>query len=380
MQEALARMIEISDDPRKFVVDCKQKNNKKVIGCMPMAFPKEIIDAAGMLPVNFWSSGIPISEGNRYTPTTHCGFSRSFVDDQVRGVNDFMDGMVFYDTCLVSRGMAFAARTHNSPACYEFVHLSPQNTPAARDYTISRLQDFKANLEKFGGQEITTESLKRSISVFNENRELLEKLYQLRREKPGILKAKEMVAVVHAGMLMPKEDHNELLKTLLKELEAKQDTPQGRAKVILSGYFCHRPRIDVLDLLDEAGGIVVDDDLYYGTRYFANPVDTTKEPIEALVDRFMQTTPPDPTRVNAHGTLTDWGDYLASIVKRSQAQGVIHMLTKFCPPHQAWLPDTKRTLAAAGIRDLELEIEYESVNLAPIRTRLEMFIETIANR
>ncbi len=380
MSEALARMIEASEDPRKFVVEWKKKNNKKVIGTMPMAFPQELVHAAGVLPVVLWSSGIPINDGNRYTPTYHCGISRSFVDDQVRGANDFMDGIVFYDTCLVSRGMLNAAQVHNPAAFVEWVHLAPHNSAAAIDFTLESLQNFKTNLEKFTGHEITTEALRNSISVYNENRELLGKLYQLRRKKPGILKAREMLAVVHSSMFMLKEEHNQLMVKLLKDLKTKQPAGEGRAKVVLSGHFCHRPRTDVLDLLEDAGGIVVDDDLFCGTRYFTNQVDTTKEPLLALIDRYMQVSPPDPTRMNNDGKIDDWGNYLADMVKKSHAQGVIHLITKFCPPHQEWWPDTKRTLNAAGIHDLMLEVEYESANLAPMRTRLETFIETIANR
>jgi len=145
----------------------------------------------------------------------------------------------------------------------------------------------------------------------------------------------------------------------------------------LSGHFCHSPRFDILDIIEDLGGIVVDDDLYTGSRYFANDVEEGMEPLAALLARYMKDFPPDPTKVNTKGEWTDWGDFIVEVVKGSSAEGVISLMVKFCPPHQEWYPCVKRVLDREGIRELLLQTEHEAVSLAPIKTRIEAFIESI---
>ena len=56
---------------------------------------------------------------------------------------------------------------------------------------VDNLARLKESLERFNG-EIRPEDLRRSVLVYNENRGLLRRLYQLRRRAPGLLKAKEV--------------------------------------------------------------------------------------------------------------------------------------------------------------------------------------------
>lgn len=378
MNGSLEQFLLATENPYRYVAEWKQKNHKKVVGLHPMSIPEEMVHAAGVLPAVIWCSSDPITLGQAYAPTYHCGFTRSFIDDMVRGTLGFMDGMIFHDTCLVARGSHLAATRHNPPRYLKYIHLPPSiRGSVARDLFADTLEDLKASLEELTGERITEQSLWRSIQVYNENRSLLEKLYRLRRTKPGILKARETVAIVHSSMLMPKEEHNDLLKRLISELEKKAAPANKRVKLVLSGHFCYPPRADILDMIDELGGVVVDDEIFCGSRYFANPVKEAGNPISALFDRYSQKTPPDPTKVDTEGKWTDWGDSITGVVRRSGAQGVISLMVKFCPPHQEWHPDIKRVLSGAGVPELMLQTEREAVTLAPIRTRIEAFIESI---
>ena len=48
-------------------------------------------------------------------------------------------------------------------------------------FYVAQLKDLKGRIEKFTGHEITEESLKKSIDIYNENRRLVKKLYELKR-------------------------------------------------------------------------------------------------------------------------------------------------------------------------------------------------------
>ena len=70
-----------------------------------MHLPEELVHAAGMLPVMMWRSNELITLGHSRILPFNCGLSRSVVDDALKGKLDFMDGMVFYDTCLQPTGL-----------------------------------------------------------------------------------------------------------------------------------------------------------------------------------------------------------------------------------------------------------------------------------
>jgi benzoyl-CoA reductase subunit C len=379
VEELLNNFLRITADPYKGVKEWKEKNRKKVIGCFPMWIPEEIIHAAGMLPVVIWRGNEPVTEGHAHVPPYNCGLTRSFVDDAVRGKLSFMDGVVFYRMCLQEIGLRFTIAQHANPrpAYLEYLYLPPvfDKSPCLKDFLVEELERFKESLEKFGGEEITTDSLLNSIRIYNENHQLLRRLYQLRREKPGLVKAKEILAIVHSSMLMPKEEHSKMLKEILVELEkveAKAET-EGKIKVIPSGCFCQTPSTETLDLIEELG-MVVDDDMYIGSRYFATDAEVSDNPIQALADRYMKDEPVCPTKGEWY---KKWGDYLLDMVKRNHADGVISLLVKYCPPHLCWYPALREVLAGAGIPHIMVEVEHEVTSLEPVRTRLESFVEMV---
>ncbi|MDD5398873.1 MAG: 2-hydroxyacyl-CoA dehydratase family protein, partial [Dehalococcoidia bacterium] len=98
------------------------------------------------------------------------------------------------------------------------------------------------------------------------------------------------------------------------------------------------------------------------------------DPFEAIVKRQLTMPVPCPTRVDEAG---DWGDYLINTVKNSGAKGVIHMVVKYCQPHEMYYPYLVKRLASAGIPSLKLEIEHEVSSLASVKTRIQAFVETL---
>jgi len=374
MERILKKFFELTTNPYSSLAEWKEKNKKKIIGCYPMYLPEEIIHAAGMLPVVIWRSNEPVTMGHAHVAPFNCGLTRSFVDDAVKGKLSFLDGMVFYRMCLQAQSLPFIIERNARPSYVEYLYL-PALYPGAsiRDYLIEEFERLKKSLEEFSGQEITVRSLNQSISVYNRNRQLLAEVYALRREKPGLIKGREMQAIVNSSMLMPKEEHNQLLEELIPELKKRSPADQ-KVRMVIYGGLCQTVQPEVLDLIESLGMVIVDDDMYVGSRYFANEVEASEKPIESLANRYLKKLPPCPTKGDWE---TDWTDYVIEIVKRNKAQGVITMLVKFCPPHLCYYPDLKRKFAEHGIPEVLIELEHEVVSMEQTRTRLQSFIEII---
>jgi benzoyl-CoA reductase subunit C len=377
MEKVLSKITEVTSDPYAYVAELKERKGKKIIGCFPMHIPEEIIHAADMIPVVIWRSNESVTWGHAHVPPYDCGITRSFVDDAVRGKLNFMDGMVFHvRQCLQVGEFPLIIERNVKPAYMEILYLPPiyQGDPT-KSYLLKGLESFKASLEDFSGKKISDDNLKKSIEIYNENSSLLQKVYEIRRDRPGILKAKEVMQIVWSSMLMPKEDHNELLKELLREMEKKTvETKKERIKVIPVGCLCQTLQFDILDMIEDLGMIIPDDDLYVGSRYFANKVRLNGNPIEALADRYLIKTPLCPTKGvwDVH-----WGDEVIKKLRNNDAKGIISIRVKYCPPHTCYYPDFKSKMIEEGVPEVMIDMEHEVISLEGMKTRLQSFAETM---
>jgi bcr-type benzoyl-CoA reductase subunit C len=365
----------VADKPYEKLKQWKETNKKKIVGCSPMHFPEELIHASGMLPVVLQETDETITTGFSCIYPFFCGITRNLIDIGLKGQLSFLDGLIYSDICVQNRTAASILR-QNLPAAYvEFTQLPSSFTrKGVMENTVKELEKIKASLEKLAGRKIDDKSLKQSISVYNKNRSLLRRLHNLCQKNPRLLPYRDIQLVVQSSMLMPKEEHNELLEKLVAEMEQTKPVPAKGNRLFLSGHLCQSPKADILDLIEGVGGIIVDDDLYTGYRYYAVDVELDGSPVEALAKRHLEKSLPVPTRT---GLPMRWEKYIVDRVKASKAQGAVVLLVKFCEPHLFYYPFIKDALAEAGIPHIMVETEHEVVSLEGVRTRLQAFIEML---
>lgn len=371
----------IAKDPFGSLRARKASTGKKVIGCMPMQIPEEIIHAAGLLPVVIPEGDGAITAASKHIQYFFCGYARSVIDVVLKGKLDGLDGLVTQDTCHTMRPL-FDIIEANHPFPYMKRVFMPVALAKkqAKPFLLGELERFRASVADFVEKEIDDEALHKSIDIYNENRDLMKCLYDLRRQRPGLITLREMVDVTLAGMLMPKEDHSQLLKKLLEAL-AERKPPisdvNNRVKLVLTGSLCEAPPADLLELTEELGGVVVDDDLYTGSRYFLTRVPSLPNPIEALAEAYLHMAAPCPTRIYPQMKL---GPYLVDRVRQAGANGLMIILVKYCEAHDYTYPHMRRHLDPAGIPYLMIKTEHETSSVEQMKTRLQAFFEIIRGR
>lgn len=373
MKRAIQFLAEIVESPYSWLKQWKTETDHKVIGCFPMYVPEEIIHAAGLLPVVLLEQEQTITAADNYIQPYICSPVRGNLDLSLKGGMDCLDGLVFPDICEPAQMISEVWKIHQSVPFFHNL-MVPGNTAAS--YSLSRLTHefsrMKTALEKFADRAITQQDLKNSIAIYNGNRRLLHRLYQFRRKYPELISAREVATVVASSMLMLKEEHSQLLEQLLKNLEAKTPTSIEGARLVISGSFCDMPEVDILDLVEDLGAMVVDDDLYVGRRYFQTLVNEQDEPVAALAKRYIEDVP-CPTKYN---TNKDWSEYLLNLCRETKADGVVIILIKYCEPHALDYPRLKQCLAQANMPHLLIETDH-SGSTGQIRTRLQAFIEML---
>ncbi|MBT8342734.1 MAG: 2-hydroxyacyl-CoA dehydratase [Desulfatitalea sp.] len=377
MNELMDKFNWVVKDTNAYLTRWKKQTGKKIMGCYPMYVPEEIIHAAGLLPVTIFAKDEPVTLADQHMHRYVCHVVRGNFDLSLKNRLDYLDGVVFTDFCLTVR-MASSVWMVNNPQLFYHQIFTPQNmvgdqTPQSLTRQFVRL---KKALEDYTGQEITQDALSKSIAIYQENRELLCQLYKLRQANPERFRARDIAMVVAAGMVMPKEEHSTLLAQLIEQAGAlAPQQAEDKVRVIISGAFCDFPQPGLLNMIEDTGALVCDDDIFVGRRLFNTPTARDKEPIQALVERYLNDLP-DP---NKHNPDNEWVPYLVNLVKETKAQGIVMLVVKYCEAHQFDLPYLSKELTAAGIPILIIETN-DSGATEQMRTRLQAFTEMLISR
>src|SRR5690606_11379285 len=119
------------------------------------------------------------------------------------------------------------------------------------------------------------------IALFDENRRLLRELYALKRERPWVVAAEDAYALVALAGMLPREEHNEVLRWILPRLAARGGKAEDRVRVVFEGGFCEQPPFDLVRVLGRTC-YVVDDDWLIGLRYLTEDVGGVRSDVDPL--------------------------------------------------------------------------------------------------
>ncbi len=356
----------------------ERAKGRKVVGITPMFFPEELVHASGALPVILQESNVPITIGLSHFHHFFCGFTRSIVDLAVKGELNFLDAYVLSDFCFEMRQTSNTLRRYlNIPIIHIHWPLEA-NEDRWRDWVVRRLDRCRTSLEGVTGNKITEEAISRSVSLYNQKRALLRQINSLRAKKPGLLSSKEMEALVINSMVRPVEESNRYLQALVPKLEKARPRPSRKVKLFLSAHLCQAVKLDILELVDDLGAVVVGDDLFTGSRYFGMDVTLDGRPsAEAFAARYLNSPFFNPTGFNIK---RDWPEHVVQSVKECGAGAVMILLPKNCEPMMINYPIARGKIEKAGIPVLMIETEHEMVSLSGAKTRMQAFIETLNSR
>src|SRR3970282_1268999 len=134
------------------------------------------------------------------------------------------------------------------------------------------------------------------------------------------LKSSELYLLVRAGGLLPKSEHNALLKLVLPLIEGRQEKLRDNIRVIVEGAFCEQPPLEMLEVLEEAGCYMVDDDFLRGLRFFAGDISEEGDPVDALARGYLEQSVVSSVM---HPGSRDRGQALVERVRRLKADGVV---------------------------------------------------------
>lgn len=354
------------------------EEGRKVIGFMPVYVPREIIHAAGMLPLGIVGGGdqLEVIHGDAFYQSYICRIPRSTIELAVTNRLDFVDGMLFPSICDVIRNLSgmWKMMFPDTYSKYFDVPQTYEDEIGGTFYT-NEMAELRKDLEKISGKKITDEALRASIDLYNQNRKLVRQLYDLRAQVPWKTPASEVYLVIRAGLVLPVEEHSKLLEQYIAAATAEERPIRDNSRVILTGLFCEQPPLNLIKSLELAGCYVVDDDTMLVTRWLIDDVPLEGDPLHNLSQAFLHHS--ESTAAKYEPNQQEKGQYLIRSVKRTTAEGVIFASPSFCDPALLDRPMLQNILKNAGIPFIAFKYAENSGQMQPIREQAGTFADSI---
>lgn len=349
----------------------------RAVAAYPVWAPAELIHAAGMLPLALLGGGtsVELTHADARFQSFVCSIAKSTLELGFQGQVKGVDGFVFSNICDVARNLGSIYQRNFPEAFVEYLHL-PQNStsPAVAAYAAAELRRLAESFRERLGLAVTPTALTKSIETYNALRARFRALYALRIAEPQKLSTTELYTVLRATTLAPPEESIGSLDVLLAGLPQRESRPRDRLRVVLEGVFCEQPPLGLLEVLEDAGCYVVEDDLLLGWRWFTTDVATDGDPFERLGAAYVNQAVPSSTR---HESRQHRADGLIEKVRRARADAVVFMPAKFCEPALFDYVLMKQGLERAGIPHLLVEFEEKMWTFERTRNEIETFVESM---
>jgi benzoyl-CoA reductase subunit C len=359
---------------------------KKIIGYPCVYVPLEMLTALDLVPYQTCGDiREPVTEADRALPHSFCPIMRNCLDCALKGKDDFLDGMVTVHSCDPQEKTARVWESYTHYPYFHFIDMPITIRPEALEYFKSQLNDFRKTLEAFTGKKLSKDKLEAAIKSHNQQRALVRELYELTKPSPPRISGTEIIQVVKALTVLPVSEGNNLLSEVISEVKNRTDGPEKKSARLLI-WSSILDDTDIMQIFEAKANVVMNESCG-GVRAYRAGVKFTADPLEDLADyylneitcarTFRQATLGE-TRKDYVRDLQSRFGYLKGIIRDWRVNGAIMLLVRYCDPFAFEMPSLKDYFNSIGVPSTYIEYDYTIGALAPMRTRVEAFIETIS--
>ncbi len=351
-----------------------KSSGKPVIGYFCHYVPREIILAAGALPLRLRGAASQDSSlGDAYLSGRVCTYVRHVMSLALDGQYDFLDGEISSNTCDHVRRSAdvFAKKTDIQFHGFLSVPRSPRESLYA--YFLGELRNLIDGLEGHLGVKIDEDRLRDAIRKMNENRRRLGALNQMRLEDRPKLTGAEALSVHIASQVLPPETFWQLADRLIEALKERPGLDSSRGRLIMIGAELDEP--EYVEAIESQGALVVADLLCFGARSVLPAMDeNAPDPLDEIGRSYFFSS----SCARMIGDFPRrWKD-LKKFVAAARGDGLIFERIIFCDPWGAELHNIlHRTKIEEAFPVLSLSREYNIVPTGQVKTRVQAFVERI---
>jgi benzoyl-CoA reductase subunit C len=344
----------------------------KVIGHFQVYFPEEIVHAAGILPFKIRGAPIEAVQADSRFGSYLCSILKTSLELALSNRVQ-LEMFVTHPICDAARNLGAVWGRNFSYPCQILYLPQNANSPAAVTYLRNEYARLQRSVEAIAGRPVKEDELRHSLAVYNRNRALLRELYGIKRETPWLLSADEAYVLVAIGGLIPREEHNELLETVLPLISARPNKKQDKIRLVFEGGFCEQPPLDLIRAIARSC-YVVDDDLLIGLRWILEDVPLEGDPLFNLAFAYLEKSSYSPVQ---HDLRKPKEKMLLERIRNSRADAAILTAAKMCEPGLEEQVAYLHALDKEGIPYFISEFEEKMTTFDHMEIQLETFVENI---
>jgi len=199
--------------------------------------------------------------------------------------------------------------------------------------------------------------------------------YALRADEPWNVPSSELYLLMRAGLILPVEEHNQLLRDYLASVRQQQRPIKDNSRVVVSGAFCEQPPLTLVKSIELSGCYIVDDDFMLINRWEKSDVAADGDPLAALARSFLHDSNSTPPKYEPDHAKK--GLYLVESVRKNRAEGVIFAMASFCDPALLDRPMLQQILKQHGVPQIAFKFAENSGQMQPIREQAGTFSDSI---
>lgn len=360
----------IASSPEK-QLDKYLKQGKKIVACVPVYTPEEVIHAMGIIPFGAWGADTELEQSKSYFPAFICSITQSILELGMRGKYDGVSAIIIPSLCdsLKCLGENWKYGVKSIPFIPMTYPQNRKNKPGA-EFTKAGYERVISDLTKITGNGFSKSDLENSIQIYNEHNQVMREISNLLVDYSSI-STKERSAIFKSAYFCEKEEHTKMVKELIELLKQNPKEISKKIKIVTSGIvFDNR---NLLDILDANNIQIVGDDIAHESRQYRVDTRTQGDPLVNLSEKFSDmdncSVLFDPKKMRA--------SFITDMVKNKKADGVLVALTKFCDPEEFDYVIIKKECDKQNIYCMQIEIDRQMVNYEQAKTLIETFKENI---
>ena len=372
--------------PIQALIEAEQKefidatDDRKRAGYFCAYTPPEVLNAAGLRHARLFKAGSPdiVSQGERYTQSVFCDFSKSCI-----GAFDREGGDPFYHA--VDRLYTFhtcASMKRATEVIEQFVPTRLLNLPrlrgepASRDFFREEIAHYADDVAELAGRPVTADEISAQIVLYNKVRVLIRQLSELRKRPNPPLTGRDFLELVRGFYYLPPEVLLDAYGKLYRRLARQRDNGARPVRLMISGSIMADGDRRIVELIEqEIGARVVVEDHCTGLKPFAHSVPEGGDPYRALADGYLDQAPCARMK-----PLDDSLDFSTGLAEEYGVDGVVYVYLKFCACYGVSKLEFIERLQGRGIPVLEISSDYSQSDHGQLKTRLEAFIEVLQDR
>lgn len=369
---------------------------RPVVGILCEFTPRELIIAAGAVPVCLCGgSAKTILAAEEYLPANLCPLIKSTFGYHVQRSNPFLEmaDLVVAETTCDGKKKMYELMAESRPM---YVLELPQKVddPDARRHWLRELCKFRDFLRQRFRSPITDDCLRRAIATMNRERALRRQLATLMAADSPPLTGRELLdfkssisgieedlrqyerawALYRGRRPIVAAADAEEMGTSSGGAGAKRcESRDQRVRVLLTGVPTVHGAERVVELIEDAGGLVVAAESCTGLKPILDDVDpAANDPLQALAEKYFHLPCSVMTRNDRRLQL------LRDLTAEYRAECLVELIWQACLTYDVE-SHRVRQLAEAELRlpYLRIETDYSPSDSARISVRLEALFETV---